>query len=725
MGWFDEQIKQRRQRDQERFEEAFIDLASVVQGDEVFRGKFESDQKRAKSAVDEILKFYRCRADAVQTDGTIEEEIERRLVPAGVMRRRVRLKDDWYRTGISALIVWRKDGGIVPALPRGNGYRYLDYEAGRWRRITEKNVYSFSEDALCFYRPLPLKPLGVKELLRFCLQTLTGLEYIRLLLAFLAITLIGMVLPAVNEKMFSEFLPEENRLMLAAAAAALLGTTVAAALFRVVRSLMVSGISVKWGISVNAALMARVMALPTEFFKNYSSGELYSRMDSVGEAVKKIADTVLQIVLTALCSLLYLIQIARFAPELLGVSAAAAAVLAAMIALAVCVQAGIYRERLYRRSKTAGREFDLYSGVQKLKLAGAEKRAFANWAGVYKNQAQVTYNPPLYIRIFPGLCQFVLALGWILIFAEALRTGTDSGAFMAYNTAFLILAGAFLDGAKITGEMGEMFGALLMVRPILETVPESSGNKEIVSKLTGNIELSHVSFRYQENTPYIINDLSLKIRPGQYVAIVGKTGCGKSTLLRLLLGFENPQKGAVYYDRKDLRKLDLRSVRRKIGTVMQDSELFNGDILSNITISAPWLGVKEAEEAARIAGMQEDIEELPMGMFTVIGEGGAFSGGQKQRLLIARAVVAKPKVLIFDEATSALDNITQKQVAEALGAMKCTRIVIAHRLSTIRDCDRILVLDNGKIVEDGKYDRLIKKDGIFAELVRRQQVEKL
>lgn len=725
MGWFDEQIKQRRQSDQERFEEAFINLASVLQDDEIFCAKFESDQRRAQSAVDEILKFYRCRADAVQTDGTIEEEIERRLVPAGIMRRRVRLKNNWYQTGISALIIWKKSGGIVPAIPRGNGYRYLDFDTGRWRRITEKNADGFSEEALCFYRPLPLKPLGIKDLLRFCLQTLNVSEYIRLLLVFLTITLIGMILPEVNEKIFSEFLPVENRLMLTAAFVALLGTTVAAALFRVMRSLIVSGISVKWGISVNAALMARVVALPSKFFKSYSSGELYSRMESVGEAVKKIADTVLQIVLTALCSLLYLFQIARLVPELLGVSAAVTAVLAVMIALAVYMQAGIYRDRLYCRSKTAGREFDLYSGVQKLKLAGAEKRAFANWAGVYKEQARITYNPPLYIRIFPGLCQFVLALGWLLIFAEALRAGTDSGAFMAYNSAFLILAGSFLDGAKITGDMGEMFGALLMISPILKAVPESSGNKEIVSKLTGNIELSHVSFRYQENTPYIINDLSLKIRPGQYVAIVGKTGCGKSTLLRLLLGFENPQKGAVYYDRKDLRKLDLRSVRRKIGTVLQDSELFNGDILSNITISAPWLGVKEAEEAARIAGMQEDIDELPMGMFTVIGEGGAFSGGQKQRLLIARAVVAKPKVLIFDEATSALDNITQKQVAEALGAMKCTRIVIAHRLSTIRDCDRILVLDGGKIAEDGKYDQLIKKDGIFAELVRRQRVENL
>ena len=221
--------------------------------------------------------------------------------------------------------------------------------------------------------------------------------------------------------------------------------------------------------------------------------------------------------------------------------------------------------------------------------------------------------------------------------------------------------------------------------------------------------------------PYVLNDFSLKIRPGEYVAIVGKTGCGKSTLMRLMLGFERPERGAVYYDGQDLSALDLRSLRRRVGAVMQDGRLFQGDIYSNITASAPWLTEEDAWKAAELAGVAEDIRNMPMGMNTLISEGqGGISGGQRQRLLIARAIAAKPRILIFDEATSALDNVTQKQVSESLDRMKCTRIVIAHRLSTIRHCDRIVVLDKGKTAEEGTYEELVKKKGIFAALVARQ-----
>ena len=224
--------------------------------------------------------------------------------------------------------------------------------------------------------------------------------------------------------------------------------------------------------------------------------------------------------------------------------------------------------------------------------------------------------------------------------------------------------------------------------------------------------------------PLVLDDLSLKIRAGQYVAIVGATGCGKSTLMRILLGFEKPQKGAVYYNGKDLNTIDLKSLRRKIGVVMQNGKLFQGDIYSNIVISAPQLTIDQAWEAAEMAGIAEDIRRMPMGMHTIISEGsGGISGGQRQRLMIARAIAPKPKVLMFDEATSALDNITQKTVSDSLEKLRCTRIVIAHRLSTIRACDRIIYLEKGKIVEDGTYDELIALNGRFAELVERQRLD--
>jgi len=266
--------------------------------------------------------------------------------------------------------------------------------------------------------------------------------------------------------------------------------------------------------------------------------------------------------------------------------------------------------------------------------------------------------------------------------------------------------------------------ALDMAKPIFETAPEIQEKKEVIQHLEGTIELNNVTFRYNESTPYILNNLSLKIRRGEYVAIVGRTGCGKSTLMRLLLGFEKPVKGGIYYDGRDIQSLDMKSLRRNIGVVLQSGKLFQGDIYSNISISAPDLSLDDAWKVAEMTGMKEDIERMPMGMHTLISEGsGGISGGQKQRLMIARAIAPKPSILMFDEATSALDNITQKVVSDSLDTLRCTRIVIAHRLSTIRNCDRILVLDGGRITESGTYDELIAKDGFFAKLVERQRID--
>lgn len=310
------------------------------------------------------------------------------------------------------------------------------------------------------------------------------------------------------------------------------------------------------------------------------------------------------------------------------------------------------------------------------------------------------------------------------MYVMAVKSGISVADYYAFDTAYGMVSGAFASLAGIALTVAQIKPILNMVKPFFDAVPEVSDGKQVITRLSGGIELSNVSFRYSENMPLVVDDMSLKIRPGQYVAIVGKTGCGKSTLMRLLLGFEHPQKGAIHYDGRDLERIDLRSLRRRIGAVMQNGKLFQGDIYSNIVISAPWLSQDEAWEAAELAGIADDIRAMPMGMNTIISEGsGGISGGQRQRLMIARAIAPKPRILMFDEATSALDNITQKKISEALASLKCTRIVIAHRLSTIKQCDRIIVLDRGKIIEDGKYDELIEKNGFFAELVARQRLD--
>jgi ABC-type bacteriocin/lantibiotic exporter with double-glycine peptidase domain len=313
-------------------------------------------------------------------------------------------------------------------------------------------------------------------------------------------------------------------------------------------------------------------------------------------------------------------------------------------------------------------------------------------------------------------------MGLLWAFEIAWRDSLSVAQLASFSSAFAVALSCIEQVANHSRSISRLKPILDVGKPILEAVPESSKEGKAVFGLNGSIGLSHVTFRYAKDEPAILDDLSLSIAPGEYVAVVGKSGCGKSTLVKLLLGFEEPQRGTISYDGNDMKSLDLYSLRRNIGTVLQDGRLFAGDIFSNITITAPWLSQDAAWEAARKTGIAEDIRRMPMGMQTYLGEDGeGLSGGQKQRIMIARAIAPKPGILILDEATSALDNLTQKIVTDSMDAMKCTRIVIAHRLSTIRSCDRIIAIDHGKIVESGTYEELLEKGGFFAQLVSRQQ----
>jgi ATP-binding cassette subfamily C protein len=258
------------------------------------------------------------------------------------------------------------------------------------------------------------------------------------------------------------------------------------------------------------------------------------------------------------------------------------------------------------------------------------------------------------------------------------------------------------------------------LRPIITTEAETDESRSHPGTLKGEIEVAHVTFRYTEDGPLILNDMTLKLEPGEFVAFVGGSGCGKSTLMRLMLGFEVPERGSVYYDGQDLTSLDLREVRTQIGVVLQNSQLLPADIFRNI-VGTSSLTIEDAWDAARLAGLDADIDDMPMGMHTYVSEGGGgLSGGQRQRLMIARSLVRKPRILFFDEATSALDNRSQAQVTESMERLQATRIVIAHRLSTIINADRICYLEAGKVAEMGSYDELMKLDGLFAQLAKRQ-----
>ena len=461
--------------------------------------------------------------------------------------------------------------------------------------------------------------------------------------------------------------------------------------------------------------------MPTGFFKEYGSGDMASRVNAMQTLGATLMSAALNGGLTTIFSLIYIVQILNIAPGMVLPALAAIALQFAVSILLVLGQRKQQNRLVKADAALSGTVFALFSGMQKIKLAGAESRAFHRWADSYREKAKEQYAPPMILIVLSALMPVVSILGSVIIYAAG-AARLDLAGYMAFNAAYGMTASAIMGFSSLAGQLAGVGPTLELARPLLETEPEITGDRESVHEISGRIDVSNLSFRYTEDGPWIIDSLNLSIEPDSYVAIVGTTGCGKSTLLRLLLGFETPQVGSVFYDGKDISRVDIRSLRRLIGTVLQDGKLFPGSIFGNIIITAPEKTLEVAWEAAEAAQLADDIRAMPMGMHTDLS-GGGISGGQRQRILIARAIAPKPKVLIFDEATSALDNGTQAKVSEALDQMDCTRIVVAHRLSTIKNCQRIIVLDKGRIIEDGGYDELVKKGGFFAELVARQRIE--
>ncbi len=718
MGWFDEQIRQRRNSDQEVFEDSIFNMASSIigkKGAKVIADKRFVSQK----AIEEIIKYMGFKP---QNDMADLKDVVKSY---GIMYRRVELKGNWHKDAYGPMLGYvGEEKKPIALIPDSSGkYSYYDYFEKKKIWINKYNVKKINEDAYCFYKPLPRKSLKIRDLLRFVMECIDSGDIIKYIVLISIVTAISMMFPSFNNFIAGYVLKSRSIQLLFGTSMFLFTTVIASQLIEACTELVEERFSAKVSINVESAVMGRILNLPSSFFKKYSSGELSSRIGAVNSLCELLVTHIFTVPMVVAFSMVYFVQIRNYTPSLV-IPSVIIMILSFCVSVAtIIIQSGITSSIMQYDAHEDGISYSLINGIQKIKLSGAEKRAFAKWANDYTESAMLSYNPPLFIKINATIHLAINIIGSIVLYYIAVISEIEPSEYIAFTSAFGFIEGAFSELTDVVNSAAQIRPILNLAEPILKATPENTGNKQLVSRLNGAIELNNVSFRYKENGPLVLKGLNLKIKQGEYLAIVGKTGCGKSTIIRLLLGFETPEKGAIYYDSKDINRLDLRSLRRKIGSVTQYGTLFQGDIYSNIVISDPTLSVDDAWEAAEIAGIAEDIKQMPMGMFTYISEGqGGISGGQKQRLMIARAVAPKPRVLFLDEATSALDNITQKRVSEALDNLKCTRIVIAHRLSTIKNCDRIVVLDGGKIVEDGTYDELVAKNGYFKELVARQQI---
>ena len=596
MGWFENQIEERRAADQQLLEDSFAKVAGVVLGWRAAQ-RIRDERIVTKDAIDEILKyFHRKAAELPENLASAEEQLDYSMRPHGIMRREVELTDGWYKDAFGPMLAYTEEDGFPVALLPGRvgGYYFKDPKTGHRQAVTKKTAAQFQREAVCFYRPLPARSLKLADLLRFMKSSISMRDVALITIATFAATLIGLVTPRIVQALTGPILASEKQSALLGVALTMLGVAITTQLIRIVKELILARLSQKVSIDVESAMMMRLLSLPASFFRKYSPGELRSRSASVGRLSSSILDLIFTGGLTSLSSLLYVTQIFRFAPALVVPS-----IIIVLVTIGFTIASAVAQIRLNRRhmehaAKEAGMTFGLITGVQKLKLAGAETRSFAKWTSLYSEGAEMIYNPPAIIKFGDVISLAISLAGTIVLYFLAVKSGVDPSNYFAFTAAYGMLMGAFMSVSGIALSVGQIRPILEMAEPFLKTVPETSSEEEIVTELAGRVEVDHVSFRYDEKAPFVLDDLSLTFRPGEYVAIVGKTGCGKSTLVRLLLGFEKPEKGAVYYDGKDINSLDLPSLRKKIGTVMQDAGLFQGDIYSNIVITAPELTLDDA-----------------------------------------------------------------------------------------------------------------------------------
>ena len=728
MSWFEEQLRYREESDNSNFSEAIDSLANAVMGTRL-KDSLSHDEI-ASSAIEAILKYYHCKSTMEEVPpqiDTVEKQIEFRMRPFGIKSRNVTLDKDWYRNAVGAMLGTLKEDGTAVALIPGklSGYMLVDLASGKQIKINKKTAALLDKEAVCFYEPLPERPIKLRDLLVFMVQQLNASDIIIYFVMMGLVTLLGLLSPLFTRWLFSDVLESKSIQMLMALAVFMVCFSITQLSFGVFQRMVNSRMGIKQDIAVQAAVMNRILSMPPAFFRDYSSGELSQRASYVQSLCTTLFNSIGMTGLTSIFSLVYIGQIFVFAPSLVVPSLAITFATVAVSLITTFAQIKITRKKMNVSAKTSGLTYATITGIQKIKLAGAEKRMFSRWARQYSKEAALEYNPPTFLKLSSTLSLALSLTGTLVLYAVAIKSHVSVADYYAFNTAYAMVSSAFMAVVSIAVTVADIEPTLEMAKPIMDAEPESHERKEIATELSGEIELAQVSFRYDESMPNVIDNLSLKIMPGEYLAIVGSTGCGKSTLMRLLMGFETPQKGSIFYNKKNIKNYDLESLRKQIGVVMQDGKLFLGDIYSNIVITAPELTMDDAWEAAEIASIADDIRQMPMGMHTVVAEGqGGISGGQRQRLMIARAIAPKPKILMFDEATSALDNITQRKISKAIDSLNCTRIIIAHRLSTIQHADRIIFLDGGKIVEDGTYEELIAKDGYFAKLVERQRLDK-
>ena len=704
-----------------------MDRAKEHSADLRLRGHLETSGSDVLSAAQNIIHYilnkYNIKAEKVYGCDSLESMIDLILDPLGMMYDEVDLTDPKWKKRTDLMLGFLSDGTPVALIPGVFSYSWLI--PGNGKKHPVSNDEALQKKAFAIYRPLPKKSLGFGHLVAYMLQMLSPKDFLFVGGASIAVTLLGLVVPKMNQIVLQEIVPQGDSGIptLINLAVLFLVTGVLKSALSAIKGIFLGRTRERISGQTQAAVMARLLLMPQSYFAKYSTGALSKQISNARRLSDQIISFILDNLLTAIFSVTYIFQMKGFSEVLVWPALVILLIRMVLSVFIAVAEAGNSRDTLKAETDSESFLYTAIKGVQTVKSGGAERRLYANWAQRYSRVLKYELDKPRILKLQDVYTSFITALATVLLVSLVIPEGIEVADYLAFVNAYGLVVTACTT-------LMESFKKIILMRPIAATLADLMGEHiesveggVYLRSVRGSIRVENVSFSYEGSRRNCLRDISFSIKKGEKIALVGESGCGKSTLLKLMIGGLKPDEGGIYVDENELSEINLRSYRKHVGSVFQFSTLMPGTIYSNIAFSPVSVTREDAMEATKKAAIHDYIEKLPMGLDTEISESGSrgFSGGQRQRILLARAFASHPSILLLDEATSALDNLTQTKVLESVYKERCTVIMVAHRLSTVKECDRILMLEEGRITEEGTYDELMEKNGSFANLVRRQQ----
>ncbi len=647
---------------------------------------------------------------------------------SGFACRKIQLDSNWKKTiyePFLALVPDADGGPDRPVVCFRNFRRYYLYDTTErsYHRLTDPEEKQLTGEAWTILRPFDRDPVNLKSILHFCAGEVSLTDIFLLLLTMFMVTQIGLLLSNLNKTIYDRAIPHGDLVLSWTLGGLFIVGLTANLLFSIGQNLTQSRMTKQMTHLILTAVYDRAFHMPEQFFRGQESAAMAYRIYYLPEMYVSVIQSGVQIFLQMIFSIFYVVQMFSYSSHLAGIGLGMTVLQIILTAIRSVLGRKNSSRRIGRLMQTRSMLYQTFSNIETVRAAGAEEQLLYRYMENKTDIGRIRQQGDRIEQISAMALTMINGLMLILLYGVmGSDIGISLGSFMAFLTANTLFGTAMTQSAMSAISLALMMPMLKDATGVLREIPEKAGQGQIPDRLTGDIVLSNVSYSYEQDGKKILDDLSLHIRSGEYIGIAGVSGSGKSTLIRLLLGFNQPDMGQIYYDSIPISHLDRTELRRRIGSVLQDSALISGTILQNVTLSRPEATEEEVWQVLDQAAIRQEVETMPLGLMTHVSEENpVISGGQKQRILLARALLGNPQLMILDEATSALDNPTQEKVVSIMDSLSVTRIAVAHRLSTLRSCDRILLMDQGKIIEEGTYDSLMERKGKFYEMVHTQK----